>query len=188
MRILAQLLFAAVFPAGTALGGWTDLFNGRDLDGWELQTKADWRVEDGAIVVEKGRKGLLTSRGSYRDYELELEFRAAEGSRSGICVSSPDTVTDPGSECYEVNIAPASDAYPTGSLTGRSRHGGAGGFRGWRKVRVKVEGGKVEVWLDGERTVEYRDRKPLGWGHVALEFDQGRVEFRNIRINKLDLP
>jgi hypothetical protein len=86
-----------------------------------------------------------------------------------------------------VAIAPESSSYPTGSLAGRSRHNGRE-ITGWRKVRVKVDSGKVEVWLDGEKTVDYEDRDGLGWGHVGLEFDQGRVEFRNIRIQKLDLP
>lgn len=188
MRFPAQLLFAAaLLLSGSARAGWTDLFNGRDLDGWDLQTKANWSVENGAIIVSKGAKGLLTSRGSYQNYEIELEFRAEDGTHSGICLSAPKTVTNPGSECYEVAIAPESSGYPTGSLAGRSRHNGRE-MSGWRKVRVKVDSGKVEVWLDGERTVEYEDKRPLGWGHVGLEFDQGRVEFRNIRIQKLDLP
>lgn len=188
MRIVANTFAALLFCAATASASWQDLFNGRDLDGWDLQTKANWRIEGGAIVVDKGEKGLLTSRGIYGDYELEIEFRAPDGTRSGICLSSPTTVTDPGSECYEVNIAPDSSAYPTGSLTGRSRYGGAGEAPEWRKIRVKVEGGKVEVWLSGDKILEYKDRKPLRSGHVGLEFDLGRVEFRNIRIQKLDLP
>lgn len=188
MRIVANAFVVSVLLAGSAAAAWQELFNGRDLDGWDLQTKTNWSVRDGAIVVDRGQKGLLTSRGTYRDCELELEFRAEPGTESGVFLSSPKTVTDPGSECYEVNIAPGADAYPTGSLTGRSRHAGAGDVAGWRRLRVKVEGGKVEVWLDGERIVEYQDRSPRGWGHIGLEFDQGRVEFRSLRINKLDLP
>jgi hypothetical protein len=188
MRIVANVFIASAILAPAAFAGWQELFNGRDLDGWDFQTKANWTARDGVISVSEGRRGLLTSRGTYRDFELELEFKADKGTRSGIFLCSPKEVTDPATECYEVAIAPESSTYPTGSLTGRARHGGAGEFSGWRKVRVKVDAGKVEVWLDGERTVQYEDRRALGWGYIGLEYDQGRVEFRNIRIQKLDLP
>ena len=34
--------------------GWISLFDGRTLFGWQPQTEANWRVEDGAIVVDRG--------------------------------------------------------------------------------------------------------------------------------------
>jgi len=188
MSIVGKLLGCLLLLSAPARAiGWQDLFNGRDLDGWDFQSKANWQVRGGVISVDKGADGLLTTRGIYRDFELEIEFRAAAGTESGICLCAPKEVADPGSECYEVNIAPDSSAYPTGSLTGRQRADGEES-PDWRKVRVKVDGGKVEVWLDGKRIVEYEDRKPLRGGHIGLQFDQGRVEFRSIRIQKLDLP
>lgn len=188
MKIIAMAFAAMLGLAGAAMAaGWDDLFNGRDLDGWEPQSKVDWQVKDGAIVAAKGAVGLLTTRGVYRDYELEVEFRAEEGTNSGVFLSTPKEVTDPATECYELNIAPAANPYPTGSLVGRVRHDG-GEAPEWRKFRVKVESGRVEVWLNGTKVVDYKDRKPLAGGHIGLQFNQGRVEFRNIRIQKLDLP
>jgi hypothetical protein len=183
-RALAALVLgAAVLPAA----GWDELFNGRNLDGWEPQSRVDWQVRNGVIVATKGDVGLLTTRARFRDYELELEFRAAEGSNSGVFLSTPRTVTAPATECYELNIAPASNPYPTGSLVGRVRHDG-GEHGGWRKFRVKVEAGHVEVWLDGLKVADYRDRKPLAGGHIGLQFNTGRVEFRGIRIQPIVLP
>lgn len=166
---------------------WEELFNGRNLDGWEMQSTADWRAEGGAIVVSKGKPGLLTTRGRYRDYELELEFRAAAGTNSGVFLSTPTTVTAPATECYELNIAPSSNPYPTGSLVGRIRHDG-GEIREWRKFRVKVESGRVEVWLEGRKVIDYKDRQPLAGGHIGLQLHTGRIEFRAIRLRKIDLP
>jgi hypothetical protein len=181
--MMALVLVAGMLPAAA----WDELFNGRNLDGWDMQSKADWRVEGGAIVVAKGKPGLLTTRGRYRDYELELEFRAAAGTNSGVFLSSPKTVTAPATECYELNIAPSSNPYPTGSLVGRMRHDG-GETGGWRKFRVKVENGRVEVWLEGRKVIDYKDRQPLAGGHIGLQLNSGRVEFRAIRIRKIDLP
>lgn len=181
--LAVAVLGVAILPAA----GWDELFNGRNLEGWEAQSKVDWQVRNGVIVATKGDVGLLTTRARYRDYELELEFRAPEESNSGVFLSTPKTVTDPATECYELNIAPASNPYPTGSLVGRFRHDG-GERGGWRKFRVKVEGGHVEVWLDGLKTADYRDRKPLAAGHIGLQFNTGRVEFRRIRIQPIELP
>jgi hypothetical protein len=187
MKIAAVLFGLMLGSAGVAAAEWVDLFNGRDLDGWDAQSQVDWQVKDGAIVATKGAVGLLTTRGIYRDYELEVEFRAPEGTNSGVFLSTPKEVTDPATECYELNIAPAANPYPTGSLVGRVRHDG-GEAPEWRKFRVKVEAGRVEVWLNGEKVVDYKDRKPLAGGHIGLQFNQGRVEFRNLRIQKLGLP
>jgi hypothetical protein len=188
MKTIVQALAAGWLLIAAAAGGeWQQLFNGRNLDGWESQSQADWLVKDGAIVATKGEKGLLTTRGTYRDYELEVEFRAPAGTNSGVFFSTPKTVTDPATECYELNIAPASNPFPTGSLVGRSRHDG-GEAPEWRKFRVKVENGFVEVWLNDRRIIDYRDRKPLAGGHIGLQFNEGRVEFRNIRLRKLGLP
>ena len=181
----------AIFSLLTApsfAGEWQDLFNGRDLEGWEAQSKADWRVEGGAIVVERGKDGLLTTRGTYRDFELEIDIRSGDDTESGVLLASPKEVADPGSECYEVNIAPTSNAYPTGSLAGRMRSTDPSDSPDWRRLRVKVEAGKIEVWLEGKKVIDYKDRRPLGSGHIALQFKRGRAEFRNIRIKKLDLP
>lgn len=188
MKTIAATLFL-LLPGGFARAGtWEDLFNGRDLSGWDAQSQADWHVEGGAIVASKGKDGLLTSQNRYRDFELELEFRAGEKTESGVMLASPKEVADPATECYEVNIAATSSAYPTGSLTGRLRSNDPSDSPDWRRMRVKVEGGKVEVWIDGKQVVSYADRRPLGSGHIALQFKQGKVEFRGIRVQKLDLP
>jgi hypothetical protein len=183
---VAALVLSAALPAQA--GTWEDLFNGRDLTGWDAQSQANWHVEGGAIVASKGKDGLLTSHGRYRDFELELEFRAGEETESGVMLASPKEVADPSSECYEVNIAPTSSGYPTGSLTGRLRSNDPSDSPDWRRMRVKVESGKVEVWIDGKQVVTYEDRRPLGAGHIGLEFKRGKVEFRSIRVQKLDLP
>lgn len=188
VKSVIKALAAGLLLAAAAAGAeWQVLFDGRDLKGWELQSKVDWQVKDGVIVATKGTDGLLTTRETYRDYELEVEFRAPNGTNSGILLSTPKSVTDPANECYEVNIAPASHPYPTGSLVGRSRYDG-GESPDWRKFRVKVESGRVTVWLGDKQIIDYKDKKPLEGGHIGLQFREGRVEFRGIRIRKLGLP
>lgn len=189
MKIIPGLL-AGLWLSATSSGlaaEWKELFDGTTLDGWKAQTTVNWRVDHGIIVADKGREGLLTTTGTYTDYEIEVTFRSKEDTRSGICLSSPTTVTDPGSECYKLAIAPPSAAFPTGSLEGRSRVPGER-YEGWRTYRAKVAGAKVTVWLDGKQVLEYDDRKPIKSGHIGLQFDQGTIEFSKIRIKNNGMP
>lgn len=65
--------------------GWTSLFNGKDLTGWELKddvAEGIWTVVDGVIDCQpklnpRGEKGLW-STGSYKDFELHVEWRLKE--------------------------------------------------------------------------------------------------------------
>ncbi|MGI9241729.1 MAG: 3-keto-disaccharide hydrolase, partial [Verrucomicrobiales bacterium] len=82
------------------------IFDGESMDGWSATSDANWRVEDGAIVVDSGAKGLLIHEGGYENYELELEFKADAGTNSGVflcTIEKPESVTE---DCYELNIAP----------------------------------------------------------------------------------
>ncbi|NLP11488.1 DUF1080 domain-containing protein, partial [bacterium] len=39
---------------------WTELFNGRDLKGWEQKGSANWQVRNGQIVADRGEGWLIT--------------------------------------------------------------------------------------------------------------------------------
>ena len=66
------------------------LFNGKDLRNWETAGKAEWRVEDGVIVGgqdgDPKRSGILTSKASFKDFDLRLEYKIDEHGKynSGI--------------------------------------------------------------------------------------------------------
>ena len=63
--------------------GWTPLFNGRDFEGWDRIGDANWRVEDGALVADRGNGFLVTQR-DYRDFQLRAEFFVDSSTNSGI--------------------------------------------------------------------------------------------------------
>ena len=51
------------------------LFNGRDLDGWQV-TGCDAVVEDGLLVLKAG-DGFVRTNERHGDFVLELDWRAA---------------------------------------------------------------------------------------------------------------
>src|SRR3954447_13391310 len=93
-KLLAPL--AAVALALPALAddkgppeGFTPLFDGKTLDGWQMvNTKDNFVVRDGLLVMNKG-KGWLATDKTYGDFELRLRYRfVTPGADSGVFIRS----------------------------------------------------------------------------------------------------
>jgi hypothetical protein len=72
------MLFVLVFVATTFAGDWVDLFDGKSLDGWTIQSGfATYRIEEGAIVgtTAKGSPNtFLCTNKEYSDFILEFDI------------------------------------------------------------------------------------------------------------------
>lgn len=168
--------------------GWILLFDGETLFGWQPAVDANWRVEDGAIVVDKGDVGLLCTTTEFGDYTLTLDFRSAKGTNSGVFLHTSPKPTNPTKDCYELNIADEGvSPFTTGSLVGRKKVDGKHDSDDWQTFEVTVRGGNITVKLDGEEVLAYDDRQPLGRGRIGLQHNKGRVAFRNIKLKPLGL-
>lgn len=183
---LSYLLLAFFLSPSLAddAANWTTLFDGKTLDGWESTSDANWRVEDGTIVVDEGETGLLLHEDTYTNYELVVEFKAATGTNSGVFLNTtrkPKVLTE---DCYELNIAPPDNPFPNASLVARQKVEGAGETDDWRKFEVRVENGHVTVKLDGKAVTDYQAAPPKG-KRIGLQKNAGRVAFRNIKVRKL---
>jgi hypothetical protein len=165
--------------------GWIKLFDGQTLFGWKAANDADWKVEDGAIVVTSGEQGLLHTTTHFADYILKVDFRSAPGTNSGIFLHTPPVPSDPAMDCYELNIAPPDNPFPTGSFVGRKKVEGNHESHRWQSYEVTLRGGQCQVKLDGETVLEYTDPDPLRRGHIGLQLNSGKVEFRNIKLKPL---
>lgn len=162
------------------------LFDGRSLDGWVAASEVDWTVRDGAIVASEGEMGLLHTRETFGDFELRLEFRAAPGTNSGIFFRSVPQPTDPTVDCLELNIAPSTHPFPTGSLVGRARAEAQPRGPGWHRLELRAVGSRVEVRIDRRAVLEFDEAHEPSVGVLGLQFNQGEIEFRDIRIRRLD--
>ena len=164
---------------------WISLFDGKTLDGWTDAGKANWRVEDGAITVNEGEIGLLIHKDTYKNFELELEFKAAKGANSGIFLNTKKKVTDEAVDCYEVNIAGPENSYPTGSIVKFVKYTDAGETDAWRKYEMKVIDGHIVVKLDGKKIIDFTTEKSPPGPWLGLQKNDGLVAFRNIKVRKL---
>jgi hypothetical protein len=178
-----------VLSAEELAEGWISLFDGKTLFGWQPHSKADWKVENGAIVVTSGERGLLCTSVQFSDYVLKADFQAAKGTNSGIFLRTAPVVgkDDITSKCYELNIAPSDNPFPAGSLVGRQKAKEVPESSEWQSFEVTVDGPQVTVKLNGEEVLTYEDPQPIGRGHIGLQLNEGRVAFKNLKLKPLHL-
>lgn len=167
--------------------GWIALFDGQTLFGWEHGQQADWHVEDGTIVVSQGPPGLLTTTTPFGDYELHVEFKADEGTNSGVFLATDKEPGDITTKCYELNIAGGDHPFPTGSLVNRQAAAAGLGRTDWQAFDVTVQAGHIVIRLDDQPVLDYTDPQPVRRGRVGLQLNQGKVAFRNVRLRPLGL-
>jgi hypothetical protein len=91
-KLHSLILWTAACGSAFAADGWTNLFNGKDLDGWvQRGGNAKYAVEDGGIVgtstLNTGNSFLCTPR-DYADFILEYEFKVDPKLNSGVQIRS----------------------------------------------------------------------------------------------------
>src|SRR5690349_14021160 len=161
--VLALVIGVAVAAcAHRAEEGWTTLIDGdKGMENWsQAGTQANWRAEGGAIQADKGTgKGasVLVSQKSYKDFELYVEFWAANETNSGVYLRAPNPASvNTASGAYEVQIwdQNPNKLYTTGSLVNVASvqpiHK-AGGK--WNTFEVFARGAEITVKMNGVVTV-----------------------------------
>lgn len=170
--------------------GWISLFDGATLFGWQVPDNANWRVEDGAIVADSGDVSLLRTPFHFDDFELRCEFHMADGGNSGVFLRTAAGSSNPATDTWELNICDDHpDGYNTGSLVTRTRVDDVGPVAGeWRQFRIRCEGAHIQVWLDDAPILDFTDESDHVrlTGQVGLQFNSGRIAFRNVLLRPLD--
>ncbi len=171
------------------------LFNGADLDGWQVHGTERWYVDDGELVCESGpdsQYGYLTTEATYRDFDLTVDFRQEADGNSGVFFrSSVEGATVSG---WQAEVAPPGlftggiyESYgrgwliqPDPALDDALRMGD------WNTMRVRAVGDRVTTWLNGTRMVDLVDEGVgAGTGSIALQIHDGggiKVRWRNIEV------
>jgi hypothetical protein len=189
-------LTAALTWAATAADGWIDLFNGKDLDGWEQHSgKAEYRIEDGCVVgktVAGTGNSFMCTKKTYGDFILEFEFKV-EDMNSGVQFRSEfydkETETEikgkkkkfPADRVhgYQYEIDPSSRAY-TGGVYDEARRGWLVDLKDneparkafkkgdWNKGRIECKGERIQTWINGVQSADIKDSLTLK-GIIALQ-------------------
>ena len=200
MKSKSQLIFGVimVFYAVQSYAQTSNLFNGKNLDGWQAHGTENWYVANGEIVSESGPDkayGYLSTTSNYQDFELTLEFLQEANGNSGVFIRSGiDGVKISG---WQVEVAPKGlhtggvyESYGRGWLIKPEPEKEEVLKEGeWNELRIKVVGDKLTSWLNGTEMVNITDAKiGEGKGFIALQIHDGggiKVRWRNIIIKEL---
>jgi hypothetical protein len=184
VSILAVALAFALAAVGeepkAGEGGWTAIFNGKDLDGWKAQGNGTWKVEDGCLVgtPNNAQGGDLFTTAEWDNFELKFTYKAVWPANSGVWFRTQ----------YQFDILEWKDPvafsgtlYCSGKMfITKNIDKSIENREGWNEGRIYANGDHLILWLNGRKTGECRD-KTFARGKVGLQVHPGK-EFENMKI------
>ncbi|MCY4162485.1 MAG: DUF1080 domain-containing protein [Flavobacteriaceae bacterium] len=176
------------------------LFNGIDLQGWNIHGTELWYVEDGHLVCESSPQkeyGYLVTQDHFQDFILNLEFKQESKSdnNSGVFVRS--TIEGIRISGWQVEVA------PKGRHTGGIYESYGRGWlikpepeleevlneNEWNALKIKVDGDQITTWLNGTQMIHLEDEKiGAGKGSIALQIHDGggiKIRWREIKLEPI---
>jgi len=174
-----------------------ELFNGHNLDGWDIVNDGTFSVEDGVLKINRGT-GWLRSSDTFGDFILTMEFRfLEEGANSGIFVRTGPTSADDENgwpnngyqiQCMDtLTGTPLAHMIPYGAppfehqsdieaLKKAYKPAGE-----WHTYEITAEGESLRVSLNGVLITTATSIKNLQ-GHIGIQGELGLLEFRKIEL------
>jgi 3-keto-disaccharide hydrolase/Cytochrome c554 and c-prime len=172
---LAGCLVLAQQAAPRFEPGWTKLFNGKDLDGWEPVGNAKWTVQDGVLVGEQnnGQPGELLTKQDYDNFELSVVFKMVWPGNSGVWFRKPLDKTG-----YQMDILDKKEygvtvgtIYSDGFLA-RNEDESIVKLDDWNTVIIACDGPHITVTLNGTKTGDITDTK-YATGRIGFQVHAG---------------
>jgi len=173
------------------------LFNGTNMDGWELTDKgavSGWKAVDGVMINDPVQKrgeahiqyGNLRTTATFEDFTLKLEVNVPKGSNSGVYLRG----------IYEVQVMDSYgkelDSHNMGGLYSRITPSEAAEKPAgeWQKMDITLYKRYLTVKLNGKTIIDNQPVKGVTGGAltadqfspgpILLQGDHGKVSYRKI--------
>ncbi len=176
----------------------TSIFNGKDLTGWTIYGTEKWYVSKGELICESGPDkgyGYLGTNKTYKDFELNLQFKQEADGNSGVFFHSSITGTKVAG--WQVEVAPKGhdtggiyESYKRGWIVKPDKDKDETLKVGkWNKMKIIVKGNNVKTYLNGTEMVNHTDDAYGSVvGSIALQIHDGggiKVRWKNLNIREL---
>lgn len=183
------------------------LFDGKTFEGWEGNTKEVWRIEEGALVAgslekKQAKNDFLATVKEYGDFELTLKWKL-EGKEGfvngGVQFRSRRVPNHHEVSGYQADLGMGYD----GALYDESRRNkmlakpakdvldkAKKPLGEWNEYRIRAEGPRIQLWLNGVQTVDYTEEDPsiARSGIIAVQIHGNavaKVQYKEIAIEEL---
>jgi hypothetical protein len=209
LRLASYCALALISGAAglAAEQGWIDLFNGQDLTGWAQKNgSAKYAAQDGAIVgtsAPNSPNSFLCTTKDYGDFELEFEVMVDKELNSGVQIRSQSKLDYQNGRVHGYQVEIAVGGF-SGGIYDEARRGKflnaekpTEAIRGllqekqWNKYRVRCQGDRLQVWVNGTQVTDLRDDMTKS-GFIGLQVhgvgdrtDPLQVKWRNLRLRQL---
>lgn len=165
-------------------GVWLSLFNGHSLKGWvQRNGYASYEVEKGAILGrtdEGSPNSFLCTREDFSDFELKFEVMVNDLLNSGVQIRSQSRADYRDGRVHgpqvEISAAPEGSAgyiFSEGTERGWLSQSRPlqGLFKGgdWNHYHVKVQGARIQTWVNGARVADLTDEESFRSGFIGLQ-------------------
>ena len=171
------LLLLALALTLTAHADPVPLFDGRTFEGWEGDIGSVWRIEDGALVAgslekKQEKNNFLATKKSYANFELTLKWKlqGTEGFVNGGVQFRTKRIPDHHEVSgYQADLGKGYDgalydesrrkkmlAQPAPEVLAKAQKP----LGAWNDYRIRAEGNRIQIWLNGVQTVDYTETEP----------------------------
>ena len=179
--------------------GWCQLFDGHTDTGWKVQHAGHYAggkftFGQGEICSDPFYPGMVYTAIPFGDVTLRFDYWAEKDSEVLLLMNTPPNPEDLNTSCYTFVLNSGRSSRPRGLLLGRheyslprlrtmremwdnptSEEEGT-----WHSVRIRIEEGNIQVWMDRRGAIAYFIPQPLAAGHIAFLVAKGQARFQNI--------
>jgi hypothetical protein len=186
--------------------GWVELINGKDFTGWKAsENTATWSVTDGVFQAVGKRSHLFYDgehlKDGFKNFELEVQVKTFKLANSGIYFHTEYQETGWPGKGIEIQVNNTHigerdyiELKKMASLYGvRNIYKTFGRDNEWMTVKARIESNRVQVWLNGIKTVDYVQPektfgvKPLAKGTFCLQGHDSlsKMQYKSFRVRRL---
>ena len=175
------LMFCAALPGWAGEKGWKQLFNGKDLTGWQQVGPGSFVVEDGMLKPVGGMGLLYSKEKPVGNAIIRIVYKTSRpDDNSGVFIRIP---IEPREEWmpvyygYEAQIYDAGDdTHVTGVLyslnKAMARASKPAGE--WNTMEITLDGPRTIVTLNGQKVTDYTEGQPVEERKHEWEPHRGR--------------
>lgn len=188
--------------------GWTELINGKDFTGWKAsENTSTWSVTTDGLFQAVGKRSHLFYEGEqlkdgFKNFELEVQVRTFWLANSGIYFHTEYQETGWPNKGIEIQVNNSHigegdyiELKKMASLYGvRNIYKSFSKDDQWMTVKARVESNRVQVWLNGLKTVDYIQPektfaavKRLSKGTFCLQGHDSlsKMQYKSFRVRRL---